>query len=315
VLGHVVAQADVHGWSATRVTATVQLADLHTLMGMPSLADARSEEVVKIALAQADRPGATDHTRALLGDAWRVRGRVLCHAGRAEEGERALTRAVALYSLLDRPTALIEGMMALAYTRMQLNDIDGALPLLEQAAQLSRTGSRLMRAQVHHYQGELDRRRGRLDQAEKSYRAAITLYASLKHPDVFYSTANLALTLVRNHPSQAREAAAATTALMDTSKVRRGIAALVSWASLVHLQEPEVHQHWEQITSWLQTGVVDADIADTAMAAGHRARGAGFPQRARQAWALAASQYTALGDTHNAQAARALQQSTDGLDP
>ncbi len=148
--------------------------------------------------------------------------------------------------------------------------------------------------------GDIGRLRGKLEYAEAHYREALRLLDELDSDDGVYVRMNLALTLLDR-----AEFDEATLLLQDAERALltggRGFYRVFVHAALLPCEAAA-----KDVSGWNarerdlratleESGLVDDDLGRCLVHAAEQARAAGWPERARSAWRLAADQWKRLG--------------------
>lgn len=115
----------------------------------------------------------------LIASAWESR-----RAGRYGEAEGVLRQAVALARRLGPPTDQARALSALAQVLRDAGSDDAALPMYEEALELSRQADdRLLTAHTGRHLGDLHREAGRLPATDACYQEALSLYEAADDPN------------------------------------------------------------------------------------------------------------------------------------
>jgi tetratricopeptide (TPR) repeat protein len=108
----------------------------------------------------------------LIDTAWQAR-----RQGRPAEAENGLLHAIAISRQTGPRLDLIRGLKGLAHVVLDLGQHERALPLYEEAVALSRQEQDpLLLAHTVRHLGDLHRKAGRVDDADRCYREALALY-------------------------------------------------------------------------------------------------------------------------------------------
>ncbi len=219
------------------------------------------------------------------------------------DSERALEFAEEAYPLL-RQAALDEGV---ADCLLELGNIHLSRGALDQAEErllgalerYQRLGNRFGIAQIHNSLADIQRRRGRLEDADRQYEKAQRMLERLESPDRVVPLLNRALVqLHRRDHDAARTHLAAGLEIVGRAGQRQLQAyfrtALLPCAAAAGAWS-DWDDHMREATALLaETGAADADLAGPAQRAGEMALEAGQPARALDAFLLARDQWSAL---------------------
>lgn len=103
--------------------------------------------------------------------------------GRYEDAERGLQQAISSSRKAGLRADLIRALKALAHVVRDLAQSKRALPLYEEAVALSREeGDALLLAHTVRHLGDLYRETGRIEDAERCYQEALSLYRAAPQP-------------------------------------------------------------------------------------------------------------------------------------
>ena len=154
--------------------------------------------------------------------------------------------------------------------------------------------------------GELARKRGDLDAAERYYRDALRRRGGGQR--IKAATAQLNLALVELTRGRFDEAEALTGELVDRLEDERG-SMVVRWARVVRLPVAAVRDEgrWREAVEPIggqldRLEITDPDVAWCLELAGDRAEQAGWSARARWCWILAAKHWSAVGQEERSRA-------------
>jgi len=219
---------------------------------------------------------------------------------------RRYVAAIERFDALD--DALYHGRseIGLADIRRREGDLDSAEALARSGLEHVRGAkNRHAIATALNGLGDIARLRGRLGYAETHYREALRLFDELGSDDGIIVRLNLALTLLdREEFSEAtRVLRAAERALLSAG---RGFYRVFVHAALLPCEAAAGdaggwNARERDLRATLdESGLVDDDLGRCLVHAAEQARAAGWPERARSAWRLAADQWKRLGRTADA---------------
>lgn len=288
--------ARVHGWSAVLIEALVLGGDVHRMRG-----ELRAgEERLRLAESRARAAG----QRALLGDCLQILGRVLLHDGKRSQAEACWREAHELFGDLGDTVGAASAIWQLAHALTYEGRYDEAAELNERAlVELSKHGARWAVARCLNLRGEIFRLRGELIDAERTYREAAQIIDLIGARDGrAICENNIARVLVeRGRYHEARLQLERGAAYFEAN----GRLNPLAWVRTVLLCCLAAQSEWADWDARIQsvklllaeTGYLDLDIARAAQLAGELALAAGQPQRAKDAHAIAESQWRALDRT------------------
>ena len=285
--------ARAHDRSATLVEALLLGGDIHRMRGD----NVEAEKLLREASQRARSAG----EQALLADGQQLLGRMLMHTGRLAEADACWREARTLFEALGDRAGAATTVWQMGHAASYLGRYDEAVDYNEQALiELERCGDRWGVARCLNQRGENSRLGGELDHAERAYRdAAIVFEAIGANDSLAICECNVARVLVeRGRHREAREQLERGAADFEASGRNNPLA----WVQTVLLCCLAAQGEWaawdgrlESIVALLSaSGYLDLDIARSAQMAGDRARAAGQPRRARDAYAIALSQTEAL---------------------
>jgi tetratricopeptide (TPR) repeat protein len=120
-----------------------------------------------------------DRIDGLIETAWRDR-----REGRLDEAERGLRAAIDASRQTGSRRQLIDALGKLAHVMRDLDRAEEALPLSEEAVEVSRSGDDpLLLAHAVRHLGDLHRGAGRLADADRCYSEALAIYRDADAPD------------------------------------------------------------------------------------------------------------------------------------
>ncbi len=237
-------------------------------------------------------------TQLNLGDAYFM-------MGDNDAAEAALMNGLELHTGHSR-TGQADALRCLGKVAARRGDYDKSMDLFERAYRaIHAWAAPDALADLANSVGEIARRAGDLDTAETKYREALALYSSVGIVN-HLPEANLGLVLLaRGDYEPAR--------LVLDAALQGALKGGSGWVTAFHTtllpcvvdDEEAWNHHYGESSRLLEAQrFADTDIAWVAETAARRAVEYGHPDRARQAWALAADQWTALGETDKAAMAR-----------
>ena len=268
------------------------------------MADARDAlAYARGVLAPLERPG-------LMGECLRRTGHVLTAVGEHLQADEVYQAAVRAYEAAGDAEDAAYVLLDRAMLAKQVGRMEHASGLIRAARRGLRNASKLERANLVHDLGEVERLRGRLDEAVRCYREALVVYDAVGSMYGTYARMNLGLAL------QARgEYVAAARLLREAlpEVERQGRRVLVAGAHVFLLPCCAATLDWNGWDEHARAGfealeateVFEIDFARAAHLAAQLATDAGQPDRARRAWQVALAQWQGLRQPERAAEAAA----------
>jgi len=243
-------------------------------------------------------------------------GEVMKWRGDLEGSKRALEEACQAGERAGDLPRVGRSLTSLADTLARTGEEDRALEMLEQSRDYQvRAGARDGLAVTLNSLGDLWRRKGDLDAAEKHYREAIGIMEELASVEIAVLRLNLVLTLMARGDFGEPERILRGVLRQVESSHREALlvfvhAGLVACAGARADWEAWDGHYGAMLRHFAQTRPVDDDMGWFLQHAGDRAVAAGDGCRARDCYALALEQWRALGRTERA---RSLEAALDPL--
>ena len=289
--------AERRGWTAARAEAHIRLVKVAYERG-----DA-AEMSRGIELADAELKGM--HAPRLVGELHALRASLLSAQGVRAEANEAYLRAEAAFAAAGDRLQVARCRMGRAMSTKQTGDFETALALAQESMQVyEEQGSRVGLADAWHNVGELERLRGNLGAAERSYREALAFYEAVGSADTAYAELNLGITLIE--VGELHAAAPLLLRAMRTSE-RLGRRFVVAGCQLFLLTIDAHRADWAAFEAHLdaavrlleELGVVEIDMARGLERASRAAAAGGRPDLADRAARLATAHWHALGIAPN----------------
>jgi tetratricopeptide (TPR) repeat protein len=259
---------------------------------------------------------ARDGFEALGADvevAWSIRmmSRVFLRRGELDRAEGHQWAAMKVFERYNKVSQIAHCQRAISIISTTRGNYDYAAMWNERALALfDRCGDPLGRQSCLNGFGEIARFRGRLQEAERNYRAALAHSRQSGTHDWTIPKVNLGLVLLTQEKfSAAHEAlTAALDALLKSNRmdIAGGVELAIAVCLLVAGQITEAEERFESgLLKIKDTGILDADIAGATELFGDKASATGHTELARRAWNLAVSHWERLGDAEREVAAQA----------
>ena len=164
-----------------------------------------------------------DRIDDLIDDAWRAR-----QGGRHADAERGLLEAIETSRRSGAKLQLIRAITGFAHVVRDAGHDERALPLYEEAVTLGREeGDSSLLAHTVRHLGDLHRSAGRLDDANRCYSEAISLYRTLASPPALdFANALRPAALMKEHDGDeagARQLWSEARALYQAAEVQAGV--------------------------------------------------------------------------------------------
>jgi len=251
------------------------------------------------ALAQARCVLAPLERPDLMGECLRRTGHVLTAIGEHLRADEVYQAAVRAYEAAGNADAAAYVLLDRAMLAKQMGRLEHAAGLIRAARRGLEGASRLETANLVHDLGEVERLRGRLDEAVRCYREALVVYDEVGSMYGSYVRMNLGLTL----QARGQYAAAADLICEALPEVeRQGRRVLVAAAHVFLLPCYAAAGDWAAwdrhaeigFDTLDEVGVFEVDFARTAQLGAELATAAGQPERARRAWQAALAQWQGL---------------------
>lgn len=225
-------------------------------------------------------------------------GWCLVEQGRYEAAERTLAVALSALRQVDLPRLRGDVLRNLADMARRRGQLDRAEKFNTRAARAYyRAGARRSLARAALIQGDIERYRGKLDEAAARYREAGRMLRAVGSTDAALADINQGLLLIELE--QYREAQAVLEEAAGIAGEHRMMAALASVCLLpcaAWLGDWLAwDRHWQRVEPIRQGQIADPDVASVARLAARLAAAAGEEERAEQARGLAIAQLEALG--------------------
>jgi len=248
-----------------------------------------------------------------VGVAWctRMMSRVFMRRGELDRAEGHQWAAMKVFEQHNKVSQIANCQRAISIISTNRGKYDYAAVWNERAMALfDRSGDPLGRQGCLNGFGEIARFKGHLQEAERYYRAALTLSRQSGTHDWTIPKVNLGLVLIgQERFAEAKEALTmALEALLtnDRMDIAGGVELAIAVCLMVAGDVDEAEKCFELgLEKVSEIGILDADIAGTTELFGDKASSSGHTELARRAWNISITQWEGLGDADHIEAVRA----------